>query len=187
MNILSYHNDPAVKAYHVAQAKHHLAADMLLSGTYAEGDGADFRGCSIGCMAHDIDPTRDDYHALVAEHAGWPEWLARLNDTIFEGLPKGERERFHVTNLEPVRHQLALRRIDRLIALQTGNVGKHGEAIDAVITRTLAALQQVRRCHEAEIGGNVCEISESAAWSAAWSAYKQEAADLLALLSEATP
>jgi hypothetical protein len=169
----SYHNDPAIKAFHVAQAKHHLAADMLVSGTYGEGNASNFRGCSIGCMAHDIDPSRDDYHKLVAEHAGWPEWLARLNDSIFEGLPKGERETFHVdlreaipvgVDLEPVLHKLALRRIDRLIELQTSALGKSGESVDDVIQETLAALIQVRRCHEAEIGGNVCD------WSAARSA-----------------
>jgi hypothetical protein len=177
----SYHNDPAIKAFHVAQAKHHLAADMLVSGTYGEGNASNFRGCSIGCMAHDIDPSRNDYHELVAEHAGWPEWLARLNDSIFEGLPEGERETFHVdlreaipvgVDLEPVLHQLALRRIDRLIELQTFALGKSGESVDDVIQETLAALIQVRRCHEAEIGGNICDWSaaESAAASAAESA-----------------
>ncbi|HEV2682616.1 MAG TPA: hypothetical protein VGV14_19095, partial [Rhodanobacter sp.] len=182
--VLSYHNDPSIKAFHVAQAKHHYEADMLVSGTYGENEGASFRGCSIGCMAHDIDPSADsNFHAIVANHAGWPEWLARLNDLIFEGLPAGERERFHVdlreaipvgVDLEPVRHRLVLLRIDRLIAHQSANVGKNGEAIDTVIAGTLAALTQVRRCHEAEIGGNVCE---SAAWSAAESAAAESAAE----------
>jgi hypothetical protein len=178
----SYHNDPAIKAFHVAQAKHHLAADMLVSGTYGECNASNFRGCSIGCMAHDIDPSRDDYHKLVAEHAGWPEWLARLNDSIFEGLPKGERETFHVdlreaipvgVDLEPVLHKLALRRIDRLIELQTSALGKSVESVDDVIQETLAALIQVRRCHEAEIGGNVCDWSaaRSAAWASAEAAW----------------
>jgi len=175
MTVLSYHNDPAVKAFHVAQAKHHYEADMLLAGTYGndvEYNGA-FRGCSVGCMAHDIDPESHDYHAVVAAHAGWPEWLVHLNDRLFEGLPNGERERFHVdlreavpvgVDLELVRHHLAIRRMDRLIALQEGNSAKYGDANDEVIDQVLSALIVVRRCHEAKLGGNVCD------WSAALSA-----------------
>ena len=195
MKILAYHSDSAVKARHVALAVHHRDADMLVSGTYGQTAGGAFRGCSVGCMAHDIAPKRRDHHEVVAEDAGWPEWLVRLNDSIFEGLPTGKRENFHVelreaiapgVDLESVRPMLAIRRIDRLITLQNGNLGR---GVDDVVNQTIAALQQVRRAHEAEIGDNVCLLAdaektaawsaesarsaaESAAWSAAaWSAW----------------
>src|SRR5690242_11811924 len=176
--IRAYHGDPAIKAFHVSLARHHYEADMLLAGTYGEQNGGTFRGCSIGCMAHDIKPgATDDLHAIVAEHAGWPEWLARLNDSIFEGLPQGERERFHVelreavpvgANLEPVRHLLAMRRIDRLIATQEQAFAAQMGDVRAAIGQVLAALATVRRCHEAEAGAQVCVVSdwESAAESA---------------------
>src|SRR5699024_7324123 len=96
MTTLSYHNDPKLKEAHIAQAQHHMEADMLLAGTYGEDEGDKFRGCSVGCFAHEIDPSRVDYHAIVAEAAGWPEWLVRLSDTLFEGLPADERNSFHV-------------------------------------------------------------------------------------------
>jgi len=175
MKILAYHSDSAVKARHVALAVHHRDADMLVSGTYGQTAGGAFRGCSVGCMAHDIAPKRRDHHEVVAEDAGWPEWLVRLNDSIFEGLPTGKRENFHVelreaiapgVDLESVRPMLAIRRIDRLITLQNGNLGR---GVDDVVNQTIAALQQVRRAHEAEIGDNVCLLADAektAAWSA---------------------
>ena len=73
--MLSYHNSQDVKNQHIALAKHHYEADMLRSGTYGQSDEGAFKGCSVGCMAHDIDPKNRDLHAVVAESAGWPEWL----------------------------------------------------------------------------------------------------------------
>jgi hypothetical protein len=197
---LSYHNDPKVKEFHVRLAKHHYDADMLRAGTYGEDDNG-FKACSVGCMDHDINPEDLDYHAAVADSAGWPEWLVKLSDFMFEGLPEGTRNRFHVdlreaipvgVDLEPVRHRLAICRIDRLIALQSKNKG-HG--IDNIIDQVIAAMMQVRRFHEAEIGGQVCDVSfekaAEAARSAALSAAEEAAAwiaerdDLLRLLREA--
>jgi hypothetical protein len=191
-NVLSYHNDPAIKTFHVAQAKHHLAADMLMVGTYGFNHlGGAFCGCSVGCMAHDIDPTaryHNDVHKTVADHAGWPLWLVHLNDVIFEGLPRGARETFHVqlreaipvgVDLEPVRHQLVIRHLDRLIACQEKNLGKHDKAVNAVIAQTMDAIRQVRQCHEAEIAGHDCDwvaarklagSAASAAEEVSWSA-----------------
>jgi hypothetical protein len=199
-NVLSYHNDPAIKTFHVAQAKHHLAADMLVAGIYGDHVDGTFYGCSIGCMAHDIDPNaryRSDEHKTVADHAGWPLWLVHLNDAIFEGLPDGARNTFHVqlreaipvgVNLGPVLHQLAMRRMDRLIAGQQAYLGRHGAAIDAGTAQTIDAIRQVRKCHEAEIAGHDCDwaaaekladsaadAAEEALRSEAWSAARSAA------------
>jgi len=176
----AYHGDPAIKAKYLDRVRAHAAADALTQGIGWENG----KGCAIGCTLEAYD------HSRYPVELGLPEWLARLEDAIFEGLPHAEAmawpesflEAIHPgADLEPVRHKLAMRRIDRLIALQNGNLGKHGEAIDAVIAQTVSALQQVRRCHEAEAGGSVCDTA------AAWSAWKQEAADLLELLREAMP
>lgn len=116
---LSYHNDPEVKARHVAMAQHHYEADMLRAGTYGSSSGlklsaSNFRACSVACMAFDIDPESHDRwlygddqaekgpHRTVAESAGWPIWLVRLNDVVFEGLQENKRGRFHVDLREAV-------------------------------------------------------------------------------------
>jgi len=82
------------KKLHVELAEKHLAADMLIKGTYGETDGS-FKGCSIGCLSHDIDPEREDYHAHLEEYLGPLEWWWRLQDTIFEGLPDGQNRYWH--------------------------------------------------------------------------------------------
>jgi len=168
----AFHGDPAIKAKYLARVQAHAAADRLIQGTgWEEG-----KGCAIGCTLEAYDHTR------YPIELGLPEWLARLEDSIFEGFPKDEAmvwpesflEAIHPgADLEPVRHKLAMRRIDRLTELQRGNLGEHGEASDSVIHQTLSALEQVRRCHEAEAGGNVCDVP--AAWSAAWSAAESAA------------
>lgn len=194
--LLSFRGDAALKATHVAQAEHHAEADMLMSGTYGTGAGAEFRGCSVGCFAYDINRQTDElgnWHETVADARGLPEWLIRLQDSLFEGLPQAERAGFHVelarripvgVNLEPVQHWLAIARIDRMLtALRASLVAKHAHGAHEAIEQTVAALEVGRRAHEAAAGGNACELpaaesaaesaarsAESAAWSAAWNA-----------------
>lgn len=187
---IAYHGDPDFKARCVQAARHHAEFDRLRAGTYGEMNGG-FHGCSVGCDYYDIrGEIGDRPHATTADYFGWPQWLEHLRDRIFEGLPDGQRNDFHVrmkeavpvgADLEPVRHKLALRRLDRLIGEQTKALDtaadEHG--LRAAIRQVITAMQQVRSCHEAEIGGNACDISaawsaaesaRSAAWSTAWSA-----------------
>jgi hypothetical protein len=177
----AFHGDPAIKAKYIARVRQHRLAEHLTKGIGWEPETQ--RGCAIGCCLEAYD------HSRYPIELGLPEWLARLEDAIFEGLPVAEAqawpeaflEAIHPgADLELVRHKLALRRIDRLIALQQSNLGKHREEIDAVIQQTIAALMQVRRCHEAEIGGDTCDVSAAAesaaaAWAAAWAAAESAA------------
>jgi hypothetical protein len=79
------------------QSRAHYAADMLIQGTYGEKEGGTFRGCSVGCHLMHIGPERDHGpHATVAGHYGYPEWLAHLQDNVFEGLPDDECNRWHL-------------------------------------------------------------------------------------------
>ncbi|HEY4292097.1 hypothetical protein [Luteibacter sp.] len=197
--VLSFRGDAALKAVHVTQAEHHAEADMLAAGTYGEGRGAHFRGCSVGCFAHDIDPTTDtNWHEVVAEARGLPVWLICLQDSMFEGLPHEDRATFHVdlakripvgADLEPVQHWIAMARIDRMVeGLKPALEAKHGHGVHEAIEQVVAALAVGRRAHEAAAGGNVCELSAAesaaesaesaaeAAWSAAESAESAESA-----------
>ncbi len=177
--MLTYNNNPALKAKHIAHAEHHLAADMLRAGTYGAGSGKNFKACSVGCFAHDIDPETDTQHATVADHYSLPEWLIRLQDSMFEGLPANERNTFHVelakripqgVSLDSVPHLIAVARIDRMLVTQRAALGlKHGYGVADAIVLVIAALESGRRAHEAAAGGNACELS--AAYSAAYSAY----------------
>ena len=166
---------PETRKELLKRSKAHLKADMLLKGTYAS-NGQGFRGCSIGCHLHDIYPEMSipevedlsDKHQRVSEHYGYPEWLARLQDTIFEGLPKDVAPEWHVELAEVLNKtpddydwQAALHRVH--IAILRTALNASGSAKEVVET--------VIDLHErAASGENVPDELWSAAWSAAWSA-----------------
>jgi hypothetical protein len=162
---VSYHGDAAVKEKYVARFAKHRALDQVVQGTgFDPGTG---RGCFVGCTLNRYD------HSAFETELGWPQWLARLADAIFEGLPREEAPQFGTDllaavpigiDLNPIKDRLAVRRIDRLIALQQTNLDKYGQQVDAAIHQVISALNIVRNYHESESG------DESAARSAAWSA-----------------
>ena len=179
----SFKNDPSLKELHVEQAKKHYEQDMLIAGTYGETDTDVFRGCSVGCFAYEISGQTDDNpHKIVADDRGLPECLIHLQDRIFEGLSLEDRKKWHVPlaeaipvgiDLEPVRHKLAIMRMDKLIALQQRNIGASN-----IVQQTIDVLNIVRQCHEAELSKDSCNWAAAvvaADWSAA-SAWSAEAA-----------
>jgi len=181
----AFHNDPEIKQKYLARVRAHREADRLIQGTGWEQG----RGCAVGCTLEAYD------HARYPVELGLPTWLAYLEDRIFEGLPADQAMAWPArfleaipvgADVEPVRHRLAMLRMDRLIALQTIVLESAGEeyGLRAVIAQTIDALGVVRSCHEAEAGQNVCdwsaawsaaESARSAAWSAAWSAAESAA------------
>src|ERR1700744_3913056 len=173
--LIAFHGDPAIKAKYIDRIRFHREAEHLIQGIgWDDSDRTKVRGCAVGCTLETYD------HSRYPIELGLPEWLARLEDKIFEGLPAAEAQDWPESfleaiqpgaQLESVRHKLAVRRMDRLIVLQTANLGNHGKEVNKAIGLVLTAMQQVRACHESE-------SAESAAWI-------QEAADLLALLREA--
>ncbi|WHB31219.1 hypothetical protein [Xanthomonas phage NEB7] len=182
---LSFNNDPALKALHVAQAERHEAQDMLVSGTFGEMHDGQFRGCSVGCFAHEIDPDSTSFHATVADARALPEWLIRLQDSMFEGLPAAERGSFHVelakripvgVDLAPLPHLIAIARIDRMLVTQRAALSAdHPDQVTHAIAQVVSALEVGRRFHEGAAGvdgvESAAESAQSAAQSAARSAW----------------
>ncbi len=77
--MLSFHNDPAVKLKYVLRTEAHREADNLIRGTGWNGS----KGCAVGC-------TLEKYnHSQYPIELGIPEWLARVEDTLFEGMSHG--------------------------------------------------------------------------------------------------
>jgi hypothetical protein len=152
----------------------HRDADMLRSGFYGEKNGK-FHGCSVGCLAYEIAPrqftkahgwTADNLHALVGDHYGYPEWLARLQDQIFENLGD-ERNDWHVQ----IADAIAERKRDWQIVLHAVHAG-----ILRISYRTAGSaqgvVQTVLDLHERAIRGETVAADE---WSAAWSAARSAA------------
>ena len=88
----SFHNDPKIKEKYLNRLKAHAEADELIQG---EG-WRDGKGCAVGC-------TLENYnHARYEKELGIPEWMARLYDCIFEGLPNDKAKVFAIKFLQSV-------------------------------------------------------------------------------------
>lgn len=82
--MLAYHNDPAVKSALIAQLLDHEEADEIIQGTgWANG-----KGCAVGCTLHAYD------HDQGPEKLGWPVWLLRLEDDLFEAMTPADAQGF---------------------------------------------------------------------------------------------
>ena len=162
--------------------RRHAAADTLTQGTYGRMNGA-WRGCSVGCLAHDLEPdwTGDDIlmkgHARVAkEYVDGQEWLVQLQDTVFEGLPgKDERARWHTDLADAIAvrsrdWQTILHSIHvAILRISLRNAGEAAGAVQAVIDlHEKAARGKAVSNKDWRAAWRVA--TENAAWGAAWSA-----------------
>src|SRR3990167_5856830 len=106
MKTLSYHNDKILKRDIISEMKIHEKQDGIIKGTYSKMNGV-FKGCAIGCGVESLNKKRGlslkhDNHATYSEALGIPEWLARLEDSIFEGLDEKEAKTFPVQFLKAI-------------------------------------------------------------------------------------
>ena len=164
--LLSFHNDSIVKEKYLNRVIAHAKADEIIKGTYWE----EGKGCAVGCTIH------SDSHKAYEKELGLPEWLARLEDTIFEGLPNKDAKVFPQQfleaipigkNLNKVKWQFCIfvlkENIERVLLLEISDELKK-EVIDAI--------KACLKLHEDSVtsGQPAAESAWSAAESAAWSA-----------------
>lgn len=89
----AFHNDQAIKDKYLERLKAHYKADEIIKGTYWE----EGKGCAVGCTIHGYD------HQLYETELGIPEWLARFEDTIFEGLENSLAKEWPIRFLESIK------------------------------------------------------------------------------------
>ena len=175
----AYHGDPAVKAKYVARFAEHRAADAVIQGQGYE----DGRGCFVGCTLQYYD------HSRFPIELGWPEWLARLADMIFEGLPKREAPQFGTDLLAAVPEGADLDAVKGpfLLSIQRRNLERLKDDTEPYAQQCRDAIQGVITWLEAGMPEAQRAAAESAAWSAesaARSAESQAQRDsLLSLLA----
>ena len=174
--LTTYHGDPKVKASLLRRISAHEKADRLTQGTYGSMNGH-WRGCAVSCSLATRNGTfngeqvTDGLHAEYPKQLGLPEWLAHLEDRIFEGLPQEEAmqwpRRFAEAipvgvSLDGLADELAIARLrEECLPLS----GKWPESIRAEV---VAAIEQVIAALEGK-------ADRSAAGSAAWSAAESAA------------
>ncbi len=174
--LTSYKNDKGLKEIFVDEIIRHREADMIIQGTYGKENGT-WKGCAVGCSIHSLNlKLGKDYdtsdHSVYEKELGIPEWLARLEDTIFEGLTVEESkswpEKFAKAipvgvNLEPVKWKfcsfILKENIERVLTL---------DIKDELKKQVVDAIRGVLSVNERAIETGTWD--ESAAWSAAWSA-----------------
>lgn len=177
--LLSFHGKSQNKEFYLARIRAHAEADEIIKGKYWENG----KGCAVGCTIH------GSSHKKYETDLGLPEWLAKLQDRLFENLPNGKAKAFPLAflqaipigvNMEPVKWQfcsfLLKENIDRVLSLN----------LEAELkSEIVKAIRQVLAvCENALSSG---KWDESAAWSAAASAaesaaYTKYAEHLLTLL-----
>lgn len=171
--LLSFKNDPAIKEALVARMDKHIELDELLQG--ATGDN--HKGCTVWCALNNGDLKEGYNHAAFESILGLPEWLARLQDTIFEGLSAEDAKTFSSQwtkaipvgkDLEPVKWKFCAfilkDNIERVLSL---------EISDELKKQIVDAINQCLKLHEDAITSG--KWDESAAWSAAGSAAESAA------------
>jgi hypothetical protein len=88
--MLSYHNNPEVKAELISRMQTHVELDELVQG--ATGDNG--KGCTVWCALNNGKLKLGYNHKAFEDVLGLPEWLAKLQDQIFEGLIPEEAKVF---------------------------------------------------------------------------------------------
>ncbi len=74
--MISFHGDPKIKAKYLKRIRAHIKADHLIRGEGWDGT----KGCAVGCTLEKYD------HKAYEVELGIPEWLARVEDALFENM-----------------------------------------------------------------------------------------------------
>ncbi len=165
--MLAYHNDQAVKDKYLGRIVEHQKADHLVQG-YGYWQGG--KGCAVGCTIHGSN------HQAYETEMGIPEMLARLEDTIFEGLATNLAREWPARFLSAVRpgSDLSLVGYKFMYWNLTENLvlkDSDDKKVQAAIVQCRAAIKQ---CADAICpltkGEKIDESARSAAESAAESA-----------------
>ena len=157
----AYHNDKSIKDKYVKRVTWHFEQDNIIRGIGWNGG----KGCAIGCTLEKYD------HSQYPIELGIPEWLARVEDTLFEGMSKDKSRTWPIDFLAAV------------------NIGSDLEAIKApfllfVLKDTLETFESVeypdvKKAVEVtialwerdDIGSADWQEAAKAAWAAAWESW----------------
>lgn len=179
--IRAYHGDADIKAKYVQRFAEHRAADDVIQGKGYENG----KGCFIGCTLEDYD------HIRFSVELGWPEWLAQLADTIFEGIPTAEAPQFGTDLLDAVSvgADLDAVLVPFLVGMQRRNLARLGGNAEPYAEQCRVAIRGVIDFLLTDFKTAAAWSAESAARAAAWSvrsaAESAESAALSAAVSAA--
>lgn len=180
-------NTPVTKDKFIKHLQWHKDQDAFVRGNYGEGkEIKEFKGCAIGCSINSIrmemgDPelsTRD--HNLYEKYLGVPEWLARIEDTVFEGMDKDRSKEWPLDFAKSINVGADLDKIkapfityvleQNLIYLDACKYDEKGNPdVKSVIEGSKKATLQMIEVQKSGDSASWSEVrsAESAAWTAA--------------------
>jgi hypothetical protein len=182
----AYLDKPELKEAFVKEVEKHRKADAIVQGTYGEENGS-WRGCAVACSLRSLailngEKLHTEYrdHKEYETKLGIPQWLAHLEDTLFEGMPTNDAKKWPEqfakainvgADLQPVKYKfcayLMKENIHRVLAL---------EISDELKEQVVSAIRGVLSLHENALEtGMWDESAERSAASAAWSAERSAA------------
>jgi len=193
----AYLNKPELKESFVAEIKRHQEADQIVQGTYGTGTGKNWKGCAVGCSIKSLNKLEHtkystDDHTVYETALGMPEWLAQLEDKIFEGLLVEDAKQWPLrfsqavpvgADLEPIKWKFCAfilsRNIERVLTL---------DIADSLKEEVVSAIRGVLKLQEDAIRTGIWdEGAESAAMGGALRELWEEAqAVLIRVFSDAT-
>lgn len=160
--LIAFHGKASVKKKYVDRVKEHKRLDQISKGVYwSEKDGK-IKGCAVGCT---LERTNIDLqiHRQYEIELGLPEWLAILEDRIFENLPDAESKEWPVKFLEaiPVGKKINEKVLSKFMVIlmldkKHGNITRAGEFKDVE-----AAIKQVAKLHKKQ---SVVQNAERSWW-----------------------
>ena len=166
--MLAFHSEPSLKSAVMDRLREHRRLDQIVQGVYFENG----KGCHLGCLTHFESNTHDAAARLFGIEPRIGYWL----EAVFEGLPKGDCERWVLESTEaiPCGADLSLCH-HHLSAWLLGESG-----FLKIVDENRDAIEQVRGLHVRAASGEVITADEwsaamSAARSAAWSAAESAA------------
>jgi hypothetical protein len=168
----TFKNNPQLKKDLLRELRKHRKADEIIQGVYWE----DGKGCAVGCSIQSLkDIKHKDFdnadHSLYETELGLPEWLAQLEDRIFEGLPNGKARNFPIDLIAAIPVGIGKKQMDIvyhkflywLLIDKNDGVIKYSNAI------TDKAIRDIAELHNKAITKKVTEEeweSAGAVWSA---------------------
>ena len=162
MTLIAYHNDQANKDAIIQQLVEHRDADQIIKGRYWEHG----KGCAVGCTVHSSNHM--DYEKLF----GIPVALARLEDTIFEGLPNDVAKEWPIrfmTAIQPGKDLslVSWKFLHWILTDETVNPGISHPLVKDAVAQAAQVICALSKGEPPNIeAAESAESAESAAWSA---------------------
>lgn len=179
MVMKSFHNNIFIKNKYISRVKHHIDADNLVRGL----GWKDGKGCAVGCTLENYD------HQSYEIELGIPEWLARVEDALFEGMSIEKSKRWPLIFLETINVGIDLEKARTpflIVVLERSIESMHLSKFDEhefsdvrnAIDQSTLAIQNIIDLHKSgSIAEGAAMITTYGAGSAAWGIAEGSAAE----------